>query len=305
MSDPSNLRIAGISAAVTLAVSGLITLGFASDIFGSAVPQSAASDGQSAPQSTNGAKTKEAEQPQSESSSSEAATPPSTEEQPAPPQADRQKDQPIPAPDVDCEVARCVALTFDDGPDKNVTPKVLDTLKKTSTPATFFQVGREFAGNEALVKRALADGHVLGTHTWTHPQLPLLNPDELNEELANTIAASEQISGTRPTLMRPPYGLFNDAVIDKTIELGNSVIMWDVDTEDWKNKNPQETAKRALEGAHRGAIILMHDVHPSTAEALPTIIAELRKNGYSLVTIPQLLGNPTPGTVYYSGTLDQ
>lgn len=281
----NNLRILGISAAATVLLSGVITVGFAGATWlGSDTPSS-----ESVPTA------------QSEQSQQQSALESAPQSAPAPEPAPEPEPEPIEQKKVDCAVTRCIALTFDDGPDREVTPRILDTLREKNVRATFFQLGRNMGGNEDLIKRIHKDGHVLATHTWDHPQLPLLSDAEIQSQILETKKTSESITGVKPTLMRPPYGLFNDAVIATVNASQDSLVMWDVDTEDWKNLDPQVTSDLALSGAHPGAIILMHDIHPSTADALPRIIDGLEAAGYTLVDIPTILGSPVPGEIYYTG----
>ncbi len=279
----NNFRILGISAAATVLLSGVITVGFAG--------ASWLGGGTSSTQSTTTA--------QVEQSSQQSAPDSAPQSEPAPQTAP--EPEPIEQKKVDCAVTRCIALTFDDGPDKDVTPRILDTLREKNVRATFFQLGRNMGGNEDLIKRIHKDGHVLATHTWDHPQLPLLSDAEIQSQILETKKTSESITGVKPTLMRPPYGLFNDAVVATVSASQDSLVMWDVDTEDWSNLDPQVTSDLALAGAHPGAIILMHDIHPSTADALPRIIDGLEAAGYTLVDVPTILGTPVPGEIYYTG----
>lgn len=289
----SQLKVAGISAGITLLLSGIISIGVATshELFSSA-PTAIS---QSAAQSASGAKETDTSQPESAALAGREAQ--SGEQTPSPATP---TEEPAAEP-VDCSKVPCVALTFDDGPDATLTPRILDTLKAKKVKATFFQMGRNIAGNEAILRRAIAEGHTLGTHSWDHPQLPLLTEGDINWQITNTKAVSQQASGVQPTLMRPPYGLFNDTVISLTTNSNDAIIMWDVDTEDWKNLDVQTTTDRALSGAHPGAIILLHDVHPSTADAVPGIIDGLKNAGYTLVDIPTLLGSTNPGEIYYNG----
>lgn len=305
--DRSQLRIAAISAGITVVLAGVSTIAIAgADLGGLAYPASPiASDApvstpaqdspMSAPETDVHISAGEASAAEASDLTESASATPPPEQSPAPS---------VYSP-VDCSVHKCVALTFDDGPDAAVTPRVLNTLRETQTPATFFQMGKNIEGNEALLRRAINEGHVLGTHTWDHPQLPLLAPNDARWQITAPKDASNKATGLMPTLMRPPYGLFNNEVINITTASNDAIIMWDVDTEDWKNKNPQEILKRTMEGTHRGSIVLMHDVHPTTADALPQVIKSLREAGYTLVTIPNLLGSTQAGTIYYSAESNQ
>lgn len=199
---------------------------------------------------------------------------------------------PEPEPDrapVDCAVERCVALTFDDGPGP-YTARLLDELAARSVPATFFVVGRQVAARPDLVAREHAEGHAVGDHTWDHRDLTTLAPDQIADEVDRTAQAVQDATGTSPTLVRPPYGAVDDDVLSVLEARGETAVLWDVDTEDWRNRDAAETTRRALAGAHPGAIVLLHDVHPTTVDAVPGIVDQLRAQGYTLVTVPELLG---------------
>ncbi|MBU5423930.1 polysaccharide deacetylase family protein [Cellulomonas hominis] len=196
---------------------------------------------------------------------------------------------PDPAPAVDCDVARCVALTFDDGPGPS-TAALLDELADRDVPATFFVIGQQAAARPDLVARERAEGHAVGNHTWDHPDLTTLAPDAVADELDRTARTVRDATGSAPVLVRPPYGAVDDPVLSVLAGRGETAVLWDVDTEDWKNRDVAETTRRALAGAHPGAIVLMHDIRPTTVQAVPGIVDELRAQGYTLVTVPELLG---------------
>ncbi|MBU4213385.1 MAG: polysaccharide deacetylase family protein [Actinobacteria bacterium] len=203
-----------------------------------------------------------------------------------------------PAPTApDCAVTPCVALTFDDGPG-TYTAALLDALAARGAPATFFLVGRNIAKYPAVVAREVAEGHAVGNHTWDHAWLTKLSPEDVGAELDETSAAIQAAAGVSTALVRPPYGAFDDASLAVLAARGDAAICWSVDTEDWKNRDAAVTTQRALEGAAPGAIILMHDIHESTLTAIPGIIDGLRAAGYTLVTVPQLLGTTAPGQAY-------
>lgn len=204
-----------------------------------------------------------------------------------------------PTEDIDCAYARCVALTFDDGPDPRLTPELLDVLFRERVHATFFVQGSAGVQHQRLLVRALREGHTLGTHTWSHPRLPFLSPEQVYQEVVSTKDLVVSATGRTPILMRPPYGEFSTPVLNVLQSTGDAAIMWNVDTEDWKNKSVPETTRRAIEGSQPGSIILMHDVHPTTIQSVPGIIRGLRERGFSLVSVPTLLGPTTPGDVYY------
>ncbi|HJX44092.1 MAG TPA: polysaccharide deacetylase family protein, partial [Geodermatophilus sp.] len=202
-----------------------------------------------------------------------------------------------PGPDVDCAVLACVALTFDDGPGP-YTALLLDELRAAGVRATFFVVGRAAAARPDLVREAVADGHAVGNHTWSHPRLPDVGAVAVADQLDRTSAVLADL-GVTTTLMRPPYGATDATVASVTAARGHAQILWDVDTQDWRNRDVAVTTQRALAGAHPGAIVLMHDIHPSTVEAVPGIVDALRAEGYTLVTVPELLGSDLqPGRAY-------
>ncbi|MFF3439836.1 polysaccharide deacetylase family protein [Streptosporangium sp. NPDC002721] len=202
---------------------------------------------------------------------------------------------------IDCERTRCVALTFDDGPGTYTEP-LLDILAGHRARATFFVVGRmAFGGGESTLRRMVAEGHELGNHTWDHPQLPLLSQAAIREELGRTQWLVKRATGVTMILMRPPYGLTDARVAAESRQLGLAQILWDVDTLDWRDQDPSVVARRAA-GAGPGSIVLMHDIHHSTVQAVPRLLDELADRGYRFVTLSELYGGrPAPGRRYYGG----
>lgn len=195
---------------------------------------------------------------------------------------------------VDCSVLKCVALTFDDGPGP-YTSQILDTLDSRGVKATFFEIATAIPRFPEVVRRQVASGMEVGSHTVTHRQLPLLSLAEQQQEADGASDRLVEAGAPRPVMMRPPYGAWNQ----DTRRLGYSLILWNVDSEDWKNRDAQVTTNNIMAQVRPGSIVLMHDIHPSTAEALPGIIDRLKEQGYTLVTVSQLLGQLTPGEVYY------
>lgn len=230
-----------------------------------------------------------------------AAPPVTASPEPDPVDTEATPDPVVASGNVDCTQVKCVALTFDDGPGK-YTPQILDTLKAKGARATFFVIGSSAASHKKTVAREIAEGHAVGNHTWSHPQMTRLSKADMISQLSRTNAAIEAAGAPKPVLVRPPYGAHNKTVDSVLKARGNVIVLWDIDTEDWKNKNASTTTARALQGVHSGAIILMHDIHPSTAKALPGIIDKLQAKGYHLVTIPELLGDTGPyvGKAVYS-----
>ena len=191
---------------------------------------------------------------------------------------------------------REIALTFDDGPGP-YTPQVLDVLEREHVPATFFVIGIELRYFSASTVREIRDGFVIGDHTETHPMLAQLSAHDQREELFEQAARIELLGGPRPTLFRPPYGSFNQTTFALLHQMHMLMVLWSVDTDDYQEPGVEVIVHRALEGAAPGAIILMHDAggdRTQTIAALPTIIGALRKRGYQLVTVPQLLHDDPP-----------
>nr|WP_239648776.1 polysaccharide deacetylase family protein [Nocardiopsis chromatogenes] len=208
--------------------------------------------------------------------------------------------------DVDCSdpESKCVALTFDDGPGGR-TPELLDTLAEYDAKATFFVTGEPVREHLRTVRREYAEGHEVANHTVTHPDLTTVGEDRVRDELAEVNGLVSRETGERPVLMRPPYGATNDDVASVSAELGLAEIIWNVDTNDWKDRNASIVADRALKGAAPGAIILMHDIHGTTIDAVPEIVKGLDEKGYSMVTVSQLLGETEPGESYLDGAPDE
>ncbi|MFC7679136.1 polysaccharide deacetylase family protein [Paenibacillus sp. GCM10028914] len=182
-----------------------------------------------------------------------------------------------------------VALTFDDGPHPKVTPRVLKTLKKYDAKATFFMLGVQVEYYPKMAKKVAAAGHEIGNHSESHPNLANMNLNEVRKEITKASDRIESATGAKPTLFRPPYGAINDAVRKVVKEQKTPIILWSVDSLDWKSKNAQAVNKEVMKNVRPGSIILMHDIHSSTADALPQLLESLKKQGYQFVTVSQLL----------------
>jgi peptidoglycan/xylan/chitin deacetylase (PgdA/CDA1 family) len=197
------------------------------------------------------------------------------------------------------ERGRDIALTFDDGPGP-YTPQVLSVLERLHVRATFFAIGKMLRYFSSSTVREIEDGDVIGDHTESHPMMATLSAHDQREQLAEQIARVELVGGRRPLLFRPPYGSFNATTIKQLHALHLLMILWSVDTDDYLQPGVSVIVERALAGAQPGAIILMHDAggeRAQTIAALPTIIRDLRRRGFHLVTVPQLLIDdpPPPG----------
>lgn len=201
---------------------------------------------------------------------------------------------------VDCARVKCIALTFDAGPGKD-TPHLLDVLKEKKVPATFFLLGEKHVLRHPDVVRRIADeGHEVANHTWSHRILTDLDAGEVRDELLKTQGAIERITGRKPTLMRPPQGRTDSTVTEVSRDLGLSQVLWSITAKDYSTEDSALIRRRVLDQAHGDGIILLHDIYKGTVPAVPGIIDELKRRGYTFVTVPQLLApaKPEPGVVY-------
>ncbi|MCA0174118.1 polysaccharide deacetylase family protein [Bacillus sp. RAR_GA_16] len=182
-----------------------------------------------------------------------------------------------------------VALTFDDGPRPEVTPRVLEALKKHHAKATFFMLGSQVEKHPSLAAQVADAGHEIGNHTDRHINLTQIEKSQLVKEVTNSSQEIEEATGQIPTLIRPPYGEINSQVEEVARSNGSSLILWSVDSLDWKSKNARAINEVVQEEVVSGSIILLHDVHPTTADALPNLLTTLEKEGYHFLTVSQLL----------------
>jgi len=183
--------------------------------------------------------------------------------------------------------ARRIALTFDDGPDPAHTPALLDALAALDVKATFFVVGARAAAHPDLTARIAREGHELGNHTYTHRYLPLARARSVARELASTDAAIARATGVVPTLARPPYGGRRPATVRAFRRLAKRLVLWDVNSFDWKGAPARDIAERVLERVRPGSIVLMHDARDGaeeTIDAVRALVPALRARGYELAT---------------------
>lgn len=200
---------------------------------------------------------------------------------------------------VDCAVAKCVALTFDDGPSAH-TNRLLDTLGRENVKATFFVVGTMVDSNNAAVRRASDMGMEIGNHTMNHPTLTGLSYAGVRGQLDPVNDRINRITGRRATWMRPPGGATNGTVQQASADAGMGVALWNVDPYDWRDRDANVVRDRVLRDTRPGSIVLMHDLHGTTVDAVPSIIAGLKSQGYTMVTLSELVGPAQPGRVYRS-----
>ena len=198
-----------------------------------------------------------------------------------------EKPKPAPTTPTPTVANKTIALTFDDGPGP-YTEKLLDILDKYDAKATFFLIGSKVSGQASVVRNIQARGHQLGNHSWSHPELPKLSVDQIAGEIDRTNEAIRQATGVKPSILRPPYGAVNGVVLEQLRLRNMSSILWSVDTRDWADRNSQIVCSRAVAGARPGAVILMHDIHQTSVNAVPCILSSLKQQGYSFVTIQRL-----------------
>jgi peptidoglycan-N-acetylglucosamine deacetylase len=182
-----------------------------------------------------------------------------------------------------------VALTFDDGPKPGITELLLSVLQKESVPATFFVIGRHATAYPDLAKKIADAGMQIENHTYTHPNLTMLSPQAIERELVRTLASVKAATGQRMRFFRPPGGNINPEVTRIAAQWGLTPCMWTVDGEALENGHPQRLVDFVVQRATPGSIILLHNGRMTTAEALPNIIAGLRRKGFRFVTIDQLV----------------
>lgn len=181
---------------------------------------------------------------------------------------------------------KCIALTFDDGPHEDCTKDLLDGLKERNVKCTFFLMGQNIEGNEDLVKRMKEEGHLIGNHSYSHVQLTKAGDAAVCQAVDRTSQIIEDITGEQPQYMRPPFGDWNEKL---ECEVEMTTVLWSVDSLDWKLKNKNRIVKRVLKDVEDGDIILMHDIFPSSVEAALELIDTLTREGYTFVTVDELL----------------
>src|SRR5438874_5068039 len=183
-----------------------------------------------------------------------------------------------------------IALTFDDGPSATLTPKLLELLAAHHIKATFFVIGENVAEHPEIVARAAREGHEIGNHSWSHPNLAKMSEEGVRSQLRRTDDAIKSATGVRPTLLRPPYGSIT-AREKRWIhdEFGYQIILWDVDPNDWKRPGPAVVRTRILKETRPGSIVLSHDIHPGTIEAMPSTFGALEAKGFKFVTVSELI----------------
>ncbi|MDR1210565.1 MAG: polysaccharide deacetylase family protein [Clostridiales bacterium] len=197
-----------------------------------------------------------------------------------------------------------IALTFDDGPNPETTGRVLDILEEQNARVTFFVLGESAKRCSETIKRMSDMGNEVANHSWNHAWLTKYPEKEMTDQIRDTNAAIKEITGKTPTLFRPPYGAYDDRLRGAAGKQGMALVMWSVDTRDWESRDADKVAEKcAAEVADRD-IVIMHDTHGTTADAVERVIKNLKDGGFTIVTASELLrmnGVPVPGEMYWSG----
>ena len=179
-----------------------------------------------------------------------------------------------------------IAFTFDDGPNRKTTTRLLDGIKEYNARVTFFVLGSRVENNKDVLIKAYTEGNQIGSHTYNHLNLLLLDDANIVSEINKTNEVIKKVIGKRPNLLRPPYGNINDNIKS----LANMhIINWNIDTEDWKLKNREKIKDNILKYARDGSIVLLHDIYTESVEGALLAMAELEKEGYAFVTIEEMV----------------
>lgn len=193
---------------------------------------------------------------------------------------------PVPAVSDKVQEAKKVALTFDDGPHQKYTKLLLDGLRERNVKATFFLIGESIQGKEELVEQMKEDGHLIGNHTYTHIQLSKVRTDDACAEIWKTNTAIYDITEEIPCFIRPPFGEWNDEL---SCAVDMSVVLWDIDPQDWKYKDTKRVRDYVVKNVSDGDIILLHDVYKTSVEAALQIVDILTEEGYEFVTVEEII----------------
>ncbi|WP_326907407.1 polysaccharide deacetylase family protein [Sedimentibacter sp. MB31-C6] len=178
-----------------------------------------------------------------------------------------------------------IALTFDDGPSKLYTPRILDILEEYNSVGTFFVLGNNVKNNKDTLIRMIENGHEIGNHSYNHKDITTLSDEELYKQIKGTDDLIRNATGYTPSIMRPPYGTNSEEYNKKIFK---PIILWSIDTLDWENRNTEIIINNILDNVKDGDIILLHDLYDSTAEAVEKVVPELINRGYQLVTVSEL-----------------
>ncbi len=187
-------------------------------------------------------------------------------------------------------VEQHIAITFDDGPDLNITPKILDILKENKIQAGFFCIGHKILGNENILQRISEEGHVIGNHSYSHSNFFDFYPtDRIKNELIKTEELIKQSVGKKVNLFRPPFGVTTPAISSAVKELDYTVVGWNVRSMDTVTRNSEEIFQRVIKKLKPGAVILFHDTRQTSVEVLKKLVAYTKQNGITIVSPDKLL----------------
>lgn len=198
---------------------------------------------------------------------------------------------------VDCickgpENRQCVALTFDDGPDEEMTPKILDILSEYNIKATFFVTGKNAGSNPELLARIINEGHIIGNHSWSHAcTFPLQSAEDIYKELVQCDSLVYSVTGKKMSLFRPPFGVTNPLIAEAVSKNENVCIGWSIrslDTDDRKSR--KDVLSRIVRKLHNGSIILLHDRCEGSDELLQSLIIEIIDRNYEITNLDEMLG---------------
>lgn len=230
------------------------------------------------------------------------AAAPETSEQPPLQEAPRAIPvEPAPARPAKISFSQCnvdgpyVALTFDDGPHATNTPRLLEMLKQRNVKATFFCVGQCVAEYPEIARRIVDEGHEIASHSWSHPNLIPMRESSVRDQLERTHQVIKQATGVEVKNFRPPYGNFTQRQRNWAhAAYGYRIIMWDVDPLDWKVRRASHVENEIVSRTRPGSIILAHDIHKSTVDAMPATLDTLLAKGFKFVTVAELLAMDRP-----------
>jgi len=185
---------------------------------------------------------------------------------------------------------KAVAFTFDDGPHAKNTLRLLDIASEAAVKLTFFVLGQRVEQHSHIIQRQVSEGHEVGNHSWSHPDLTTLDPAGVRVEVQDTHDIIVRYTGIKPRLFRPPYGHVTDAQREwLSRDFGYRTILWTIDSLDWRTQDAPAIAARILRVAHPGSIVLLHDIHQASIEAMPAVFESLLLAKYELVTLSELL----------------
>lgn len=196
------------------------------------------------------------------------------------------------------DAKKVIALTFDDGPWPKSTEQILEILKEHNVKATFFWVGQALSNHREIAQKVVSENHTIANHTWSH-RYGKFSREAASQEIEKTAKLIEEITGVTSPIFRPPGGVLDNGLVDYVFEQNYVNVMWSVDSRDWRSSSAS-IIDNVLKQSKSGGIVLMHDGggnRSDTVKALPTIIKELKKQGYEFVTIPELLAMADQNTV--------